>query len=48
MALDDDDAEDEDDPADLSKVAAYNLCNLYVLVGNAELAKEVAEEWLAV
>lgn len=42
------DDDDVDEPSDFARVAAYNLSNLYMLSGNAELARAVARRWLAV
>ncbi|GAA5850743.1 hypothetical protein JCM8547_009077 [Rhodosporidiobolus lusitaniae] len=40
--------EDKFATLDYRKVAAYNLVTLYAMTGSAELAKAVAERWLAV
>ncbi|ORY54996.1 hypothetical protein BCR35DRAFT_284512 [Leucosporidium creatinivorum] len=53
MAVDDDagaaNADDElDEPDDYARLAAYNLSNLYMLSGSADLARAVARKWLAI
>lgn len=44
----DDDSDKPDDPHDFSKVAAYNLSQLYVYSGLPDLGRQVARKWLSV
>lgn len=52
MAVDDaatTEADDDlDEPDDYARLAAYNLSNLYMLSGSADLAGAVARKWLAI
>lgn len=46
-----DEAEEDSEEVDLedfSKLAAYNLSNLHLMSGNADVAREVARKWLSV
>lgn len=42
------DDDEVDEPDDFARVAAYNLSNLYMLSGSADLARGIARKWLAV
>ena len=39
---------DDKEPDDYGKLAAYNLTSLYVTTGSPELARVIAKRWLAV
>lgn len=40
--------DDLDEPDDYARLAAYNLSNLYMLSGSADLARAVARKWLTI
>lgn len=42
------DADEEEDPHDFSKMAAYNLSGLYVFSGLTDLARQISRKWLSV
>lgn len=51
MHLDEEEDDEEEEggeegPEDYGRVAAYNLVNLYMLSGQAELARVIAIRWL--